>query len=383
MNELELDIVNVMSSWPDLLFENENYVNYVIPRCENNVKLMGVKCYVDEYYVNLNASTSNSNNSKSCTDTQCHLPSVPVIPVKSNLSSKDSNLNIPLHHFENNVKLLGVKCHVEEYFVNLKASNCTVESIVDTQNHILSTQVKAIKPKFQSQDSNKIKCVKSTVKPLNVNKKAKKISPNKPENIKKFLERMKLRKSEKPSKLPTNRPSSENRTCSRPKTLKSQTENIDIIEVKEQPINTGLDKNRSINNQGNELDVNFSENLGKIGLNCPNKISQNATKMNPNGRQKLQCFSDIKSYLSMSPSLVGSSNTKVFEKPQLDVKVGRSRRRGKPKKKEEELVETSLRTIKSYFPKVEDLVLCENGKRKRNESTSIENKKQKVGNQSK
>ena len=85
----------------------------------------------------------------------------------------------------------------------------------------------------------------------------------------------------------------------------------------------------------------------------------------------------------MSPGLVGTSNTERFEKPQLDVQVRRNRRRGKLKKKEEELIETSMKSIKSYFPKVEDLVLCDNGKRKRNESTSIECKKQKVGNQSK
>ena len=53
----------------------------------------------------------------------------------------------------------------------------------------------------------------------------------------------------------------------------------------------------------------------------------------------------------------------------------------KRRKKEEESVNTTQMKMKDYFQKVEDLGNCINGKRKKNQSPTEKNKKQKLGNQ--
>ena len=129
----------------------------------------------------------------------------------------------------------------------------------------------------------------------------------------------------------------------------------------------------------NDRIVKISDDLGNLGPKNPNRIMSNPPIIDQKIRQKPVCFSDL---MSNRQSLVGTSNTVALDKPSVDAQVRKRNRRKVRRKKEEVSIDSSLRTIKEYFPLIENSDVESNGKRKLNVESNLESKRLKVGNQS-
>ena len=100
---------------------------------------------------------------------------------------ESKKVNESMNLADNLIKLISVKCFVDEFDSNVKVSDCPVKSDVDNQCHLVLTH----------ENSNVLKTTSRRnpgVKTLKVKPKSKKLSPEKPEKLKKFLERMNQRK---------------------------------------------------------------------------------------------------------------------------------------------------------------------------------------------
>ena len=190
--------------------------------------------------------------------------------------------------------------------------------------------------------------------------KCKKLSPKNPEKLKLFLEKMKSKKRKAELNGKSN--------------VDSKTHGDQEIVI--------LDENLSVNTLENDRKKDFSKNLGQMGTKSPPQKLPNPQINSPIVNGKPRKFSDIRSFLHNSDSLVGQSNFYKVEKPAVGTPVGQRRRRYCLQKKEADLAQISNNPINKYFPKKEDLVLCKYGKRKPNIDVIEVNKKQRVGNQS-
>jgi len=197
------------------------------------------------------------------------------------------------------------------------------------------------------------------IKPLNVKPKVKKVSPEKPIKLKKFLDKMKLRKQ-----------------------AKNKGELSPKISDKFEPVDLG--KTGLVDVKPDcalEIDhkVKFLDKSDQCRPNNPIKPAFGLPNIDENVRKKPERFSDIASYFGLSNRLVGASNSVKSDKPTNDAPVGTVKRRKRIKKKEEVLVDISSRNIRTYFPSSDDFSRNENGKRKLQVEISNTSKKLKVG----
>ena len=124
------------------------------------------------------------------------------------------------------------------------------------------------------------------------------------------------------------------------------------------------------------------ENLGSMAPENPLKNRPCPPKTDQNPRRYPGRFSDLKSFLSLSSSLVGTSNFCKVVEPSVGSPVLKQKRRYKLKKKEEVLVGNSSNTIKNYFQQKDSKpvsTLCKFGKRKLSTNTTEVLKKVRVG----
>ena len=123
----------------------------------------------------------------------------------------------------------------------------------------------------------------------------------------------------------------------------------------------------------------FSGNLGHEKSKISTKKLPNPPNLNSNATRKPERFGDILTFFSCSSGLVGQSNFQKVEIPAVDVQDGKKKRRYRIKKKEAELIETSNISIEKYFPRLENSRICKMGKRKQSIDGVVENKKSRVG----
>ena len=169
------------------------------------------------------------------------------------------------------------------------------------------------------------------------------------------------------------------RTNSSPKNEFSHGKNINLIEAKIEPKQAIGNDNLPLPTPENDLIVNISDDLDNMGPNNPIKIMSNPPKI---VRQKPVCFSDMIPLKQPSGLLVSTSNNVASDEPSVSIQVGKRNRRKFSRKKEVVSTDTSIRSIKEYFPLLVHSDVESNGKRKFNDEANLENKKLRVGNQS-
>ena len=327
----ELDLLSIMMDWPDIFSLNTFKPKYDRVQSVVNIDLTG------------QISVIQSNT----TTDEINLDESPKFNESMNLAKSV-------------ITLVSVKCFVDEFDSTVKVLNRPVSFDVDNQCHLQVTHENGKVLKTTSLRN-------SRVKTLNVKPKSKKLSPKKPENIKKFLERIKLKKLDR------------KRTNSSPKNEFSRGKNINLIEAKIEPKQAIGNDNLPLPTPGNDLIVKISDDLDNMGPNNPIKIMSNPPKI---VRQKPVCFSDIIPLKQPSGLLVRTSNNVASDEPSVSIQVGKRNRRKFSRKKEVVSTDTSVRSIKEYFPLLVHSDVESNGKRKFNDEANLENKKLRVGNQS-
>ena len=350
----ELDLLTIMSSWPELFettgkqacplvmndlinqrqMKNLNHPTRIksidrikksikqVNRCESNVKLVRIKCYVERYYV---SGTDLINNLSSNTGDQCHL-------TDEFLSPKSVQIDKPGPKNINDLLILNSK-----------------------KSHNKKSPSKKIKSK------------------------TKKISPKKPLKIKEFLDKIKAKRMSSRSK------SEYKANLALVSTINKNTprETIATNEAKEDQNIAKIDNISVGFNENIDCALKFSEKSDHIRHNSPLKIQPNPSENMVNLHEYPGSFSELKSYDKLSSNLVGTANFYKVAEPSvgnIDLNMKRKYKLKKKVKKEEDLARESSNTILNYFPKASSSRLCIAGKRKSSNSSTEVLKKPRVGN---
>ena len=272
------------------------------------------------------------------------------------------------------VKLVKVKCYVEENYLTVHDLKKSAMNYSSRQRHLSTAFEKAL-----NNPSNQLN--------LNDRKNAKRQNmPSKRSPNKKIKSKYKKNSLEKPEKLFLERMKSRNRSIQNKVEIKTKIgPNIqDNQESQDSP----AENNAVLVTKEHHETVTFDDILAVDDLKIdrseenPQTMSQNGAKISieklpylpdltSNVRGNPEKFSDLVSFKTLSDTLVRSSNLCKVEIPSVDASEGKRKRRYRIRKKEADLVKTSLKPITEYFPKKDDLDICVNGKRK----LSVENSK--------
>ena len=127
-----------------------------------------------------------------------------------------------------------------------------------------------------------------------------------------------------------------------------------------------------------------TEILAKNRLKSPVKNQPNQSDNKVKSRENPGRFSDLRSFLNLSDSLVRRSNFYKVAEPSVGTNEVTKKKRYKvirKVKKEEDLVESSSNSIRKYFPRNDNSSICSTGKRKLSIISTEVFKKQRVGEQ--
>ena len=137
---------------------------------------------------------------------------------------------------------------------------------------------------------------------------------------------------------------------------------------------------------GNDLKVDLlledPEILGHKAPENPIQIQPSPPKTDLISRKNPGRFSDLRTFLNLSSSLVGTANFYRVTEPSVGTTEVKKKRRYTVKKKEAELVGNSSNSIRNYFPKKEvsqSSEICKHGKRKLTIDATEVSKKARVG----
>ena len=296
------------------------------------------------------------------------------------------------HRHVPSVELVNVKCYVEENYLTIHdLQNSTIKSS-SRQRH-LSTNLdvnyeKTLNIPSKPINLNNRKDTKSQIMPSKrspnkkIKSKYKKNSPEKPEKLRQFLERMKSRNRSVQNKVQI-------KTKIGPKIQDIQesqdfpSKSNAVLIPKEQHEKVTSDDIMAVDNLKIDRSEEISESMCQNRAKIPIKKLPISPDLTLNVRRNPEKFSDLESFKTLSNNLVGSSNLYKVEIPSVDAPEGNKKRRYRIKKKEADLAKTSVKPITEYFPKKNDLNICENGKRKlsvENSKIFESNKKRKVWN---
>ena len=361
----ELDLLRLMSTWPDLfrlstsnneIYSAKSTTTNPLPN-DSELSLPRNSIVSDSSGVNIDL-TGLDSKIRTC-------PPLDVFRVDK-LFKVINSPKVDLF----NVKLINVKCFVGEFYRSVHDLDRSRENCIDNQRHLSESfeiaskttskiHVRPDKPDDRLKSkSSKMTGKKSPCK--KIKPKCKKNSPKNQNKLRLFLEKMKSRetKAATPGKSTV------------------------VLETQEDQEIVIMGKNSQENTSENDRIEKFSENLGHLGPKSPQKDLPNPRDLNPIVIGKPGKFSDIRSFLNVSTSLVGQSNFYKVEKPSVGTRVGQRKRKYCIQKKEADLAQISNNPIDKYFPRKEDLVLCKYGKRKAITDANETNKKLRGGNPS-